>query len=265
MGPLPPSNNFGSTAGNYQTSPTHSSNAPQATAFPGGASNTGIGSSSGVPNQPYAGTGTQYSNPPYNNAASNNPVYGTQPNYGQPSASQPYSNNSPYTITNQGGYGQPSNNSASPPSGNFATVPRSESQQPYNQYATLGTGNWQTPNNYPPNNSSPSPYANDPLSLPIYAQPSSRIADSRGPTLVPSTSNVNSSGGPAGTSLSNSRRGGLETPNNDAELSERSGMNNIMPVLFVLSLVVNFYLGMLIRKLLTRYRSLLSSVRSQTV
>ncbi len=39
---------------------------------------------------------------------------------------------------------------------------------------------------------------------------------------------------------------------------------NILPVLFLLSLVVNFYLGMLIRKLLTRYRVLLANSRGHT-
>jgi len=39
---------------------------------------------------------------------------------------------------------------------------------------------------------------------------------------------------------------------------------NFLQVFFLLSLVVNFYLGMLIRKLLMRYRSLLANVRSQT-
>ncbi len=36
-----------------------------------------------------------------------------------------------------------------------------------------------------------------------------------------------------------------------------------LQIFFLVSLIVNFYLGMLIRKLLTRYRSLLSSVRGQ--
>lgn len=40
--------------------------------------------------------------------------------------------------------------------------------------------------------------------------------------------------------------------------------DKILQVFFLLSLVVNFYLGLLIRKLLARYRSLLTSVRSQT-
>ena len=43
-----------------------------------------------------------------------------------------------------------------------------------------------------------------------------------------------------------------------------SNVDGILQVLFLLSLVVNFYLGILIRKLLIRYRSLLTNVRSQT-
>ncbi len=43
-----------------------------------------------------------------------------------------------------------------------------------------------------------------------------------------------------------------------------TNVDGILQVLFLLSLVVNFYLGILIRKLLIRYRSLLTNVRSQT-
>ena len=46
--------------------------------------------------------------------------------------------------------------------------------------------------------------------------------------------------------------------------AQATASDNFLQVFFLLSLVVNFYLAMLIRKLLTRYRSLLSSVRSQT-
>ncbi len=52
-----------------------------------------------------------------------------------------------------------------------------------------------------------------------------------------------------------------ETSNSGATKSKNN--QNLLVVFFLLSLVVNVYLGMLIRKLLTRYRSLLSSVRSQ--
>jgi hypothetical protein len=45
--------------------------------------------------------------------------------------------------------------------------------------------------------------------------------------------------------------------------SRTKAAENILPVFFLLSLVVNFYLGMLIRKLLTRYRALLANMRGQ--
>lgn len=55
----------------------------------------------------------------------------------------------------------------------------------------------------------------------------------------------------------------------DAETNKTSNTRSktaegFLQVFFLLSLVVNFYLGMLIRKLLTKYRTLLSSVRGQS-
>ena len=45
--------------------------------------------------------------------------------------------------------------------------------------------------------------------------------------------------------------------------SKSKTSENILSVFFLFSLVVNFYLGMLIRKLLTRYRALLANMRGQ--
>ncbi len=98
----------------------------------------------------------------------------------------------------------------------------------------------------------------DPLSM--------RVADTRG--SVPSTSNPNAQSSTGRSSSWATRNDGYSNDGyNDTQtqLAQRTGMENIMPVMFVLSLVVNFYLGMLIRKLLGRYRTLLASVRSQTV
>jgi hypothetical protein len=80
------------------------------------------------------------------------------------------------------------------------------------------------------------------------------------PTLVASNPNAGTTGG-AGNSI--------QAPLSNATTSPGAFDNNkrneaVLPIFFVLSLVVNVYLGMLIRKLLMRYRSLLSSVRSQT-
>ncbi len=54
-----------------------------------------------------------------------------------------------------------------------------------------------------------------------------------------------------------------ESGSGSSSSTARTRTQNFLQVFFLLSLVVNFYLGMLIRKLLSRYRALLSSVRSQ--
>jgi hypothetical protein len=58
-----------------------------------------------------------------------------------------------------------------------------------------------------------------------------------------------------------------ETAKVDAATSElkRSGWENILQVLFLLSIVVNFYLGVLMHKLVMRYRNLLASVRTSSL
>ena len=58
--------------------------------------------------------------------------------------------------------------------------------------------------------------------------------------------------------------GRTQSPLTDVDLPPSGTVDGILQVFFLLSLVVNFYLGILIRKLLTRYRSLLMNVRSQT-
>ena len=63
---------------------------------------------------------------------------------------------------------------------------------------------------------------------------------------------------------------GASTSSSDANKEAAAGSNqstafeNILPAFFILSLLVNFYLGSLIRKLLTRYRALLANMRGQT-
>lgn len=54
--------------------------------------------------------------------------------------------------------------------------------------------------------------------------------------------------------------------NNDPQAGSAKSktLENILPAFFILSLLVNFYLGSLIRKLLTRYRALLANMRGQT-
>ncbi len=154
--------------------------------------------------------------------------------------------------------------------GNFGGAPRGGVGTLANQYATPQNGTagaytgWQ---GYGTN----STLATDPLSI-GGGSPYLRTADSRNTTALPSTAGTSATGVTnSGFATSyNNTTGRYADPALDPNYSTqygtgRSGMENVVPVMFFLSLVVNFYLGMLIRKLLTRYRSLLSSVRSQTV
>jgi len=72
-------------------------------------------------------------------------------------------------------------------------------------------------------------------------------------TNAPATSGgaVSTTNTPPGTPATN--------PNTDSPSRKSAAADNILPVFFLLSLVVNVYLGMLIRKLLTRYRALLAN------
>ncbi len=56
---------------------------------------------------------------------------------------------------------------------------------------------------------------------------------------------------------------GQDAKNRQEQEDKRKTDEGILRVFFLLSLVVNFYLGVIIRKLRTRYRSLLASSRSQ--
>lgn len=86
------------------------------------------------------------------------------------------------------------------------------------------------------------------------ADPSVRLAaNTTSGAVLPETSGANATKG-------NPSNG----PPSGPPSSPSGNTETILQFFFLLSLVVNFYLGMLIRKLLTRYRSLLSSVRGQT-
>ncbi|MEZ6136921.1 MAG: hypothetical protein R3C53_18660 [Pirellulaceae bacterium] len=129
-------------------------------------------------------------------------------------------------------------------------------------YGNLNTSNpnniayGPAPNTYdnPYRNSNPpgSGFANPATSGPTLQDRGERLASLPG----------SSSQSTAGSSPSDNSGG---TPNAETQTQPRSKAGeNFLQVFFLLSLVVNFYLGVLIRKLLMRYRSLLASVRSQT-
>lgn len=65
--------------------------------------------------------------------------------------------------------------------------------------------------------------------------------------------------------LSPSEKNPEAKPNSAVEEATKSRWENVLQVLFILSLVVNFYLGVLMHKLALRYRTLLASVRATTV
>jgi hypothetical protein len=80
-----------------------------------------------------------------------------------------------------------------------------------------------------------------------------RVAANTGSGLIPGQQSV--AGKPNDGSASDSQSGAI---------APAGSSQGILQVFLLLSLVVNLYLGMLIHKLLTRYRSLLTSVRGQT-
>lgn len=286
VGPMLPGSNYQTSPGSLHSQP----NLPSSGIGTSGIGTSGIGSSSssgglgnypGAGNQPNATGNAPYSNPGYNQPASGNQgMYGSS-NTGLPNANSTSAGQMPP------GYGTTSPLAGSSPNmGNFGSPPRAgDAQQlPYNQYATVG-GNQghlgqnpyaSTPYGANPYGQSPnyggmnSTLPSDPVSLPNYNQPMVRVADSRASAGVPSTSSSGLSNPSSNTASAPPTTTSRTTPSHsDSDSANsypaRSGMDNVVPVMFVLSLVVNFYLGMLIRKLLGRYRSLLSSVRSQAV
>jgi len=233
---------YSSVPGSYMTNPGYPTTTPGYTSVPQ------YGSTTATPGA------TGYSSPTGYGSA---PGYSTAPNYVTP--------------------GTGTTNGWSASNGNFAMPPRGTTAptQGYTPYTT--TGNL-------------AGYTHDPLSLPSYGQSSygqntygqntNRVADNRPlsnlPSTFPSTSSVglgNASALPPSVSAGvgnnytkplGPQDGAFTGPGFQPHTYPNpSGMNNVLPVMFVLSLVINFYLGMLIRKLLGRYRSLLSSVRGQ--
>lgn len=179
--------------------------------------------------------------------------------------------NTPWSAAGTGGY----NNTPGVNNGQYANTPGYTGSPGYNN--TPGA-NQSYPNNqgYAQSPSNQFPYTNNQTGGYLPSDPLSiRLADSRNAIPGTSTSGTIPSTSTTGTNLNSSRSnwgggrtdgyGSDQLTDANGQLNPRGGMENIMPVMFVLSLVVNFYLGMLIRKLLGRYRTLLASVRSQTI
>lgn len=284
-----------STATTPPLAPGYNNNLP-ANGQPG--SNLGPGTSGtsgiGLPGMGTAGIGNTT-----NGLGANG--LGTNGGYGQPHSTAPGGNFTSFPGQNNATLGQARPGFASPPLGTSPLNPNTSTGLGYNNNSTYGnspnypntpgysnnpnytgTPNYNGTPNFAGNTNFPgttgqsgSPGYQSPTYSPGYANtqtspgfrtdpPSVLLADQR--TAVPSTSNTNGVGGSRST-WTNRTDGYPSDSLNDFnnQLGQRTGMENVMPVMFVLSLVVNFYLGMLIRKLLGRYRTLLSSVRSQTI
>lgn len=122
-----------------------------------------------------------------------------------------------------------------------------------------GTPGYNNPNLYPPSGLPPGGTAVYPT------DPATRLANNPaaaggGTGNLPSTTAAPAATTPAPPPATESTTagGGSRLP------TEKSPSQNILPVFFLLSLVVNLYLGWLISKLLKRYRALLASMRGQT-
>ncbi len=87
----------------------------------------------------------------------------------------------------------------------------------------------------------------------------SRIAD-----VPPGSSGLPTTGGQNNTQNTTTSGTKPQTLEEQALTKSTKSKDNILTVFFLLSAVVNIYLGMLIRKLLTRYRALLANMRGQT-
>lgn len=82
-------------------------------------------------------------------------------------------------------------------------------------------------------------------------------------TLPPPNTNTSSPQQPPAKNSASEKSPGDTENNTLTSPSSSKTSENILSVFFLFSLVVNFYLGMLIRKLLTRYRALLANMRGQ--
>jgi hypothetical protein len=187
-------------------------------------------------------------------------------------------NGIPSRQTPTGGFGNYGTNNPS----NFASTNPVQTGMPQAGAGQLGgnaapidySGGQNPAFNQPPNNQFP----NNPNSQFANSQfPNSQFANGAGfnadgtariaSSVIPPTGLPNT-GAPAANPAANAAAGstpttpqGTPNANGSTDIGSRktATADNILPVFFLLSLVVNVYLGMLIRKLLTRYRALLAN------
>lgn len=130
--------------------------------------------------------------------------------------------------------------------------------------AAFTNSNGQLNGNYadPYANPASSGFSNNlPLQNDFAGSPASRMASSNtGGSGSPSMISPVTTSLPTGTST-NSNDFAANANDETPSAAKSKAADNILPVLFLLSLIVNFYLGMILRKLLVRYRAAVANNR----
>lgn len=222
-----------------------------------------------------AGASYDASTPPILGTNQNRPHPGLNPNFGPartPSADSGYVSRG----QDRNGYGAPQGNagigygggtyanSGYPPNQMPAYDARNDAarQPPPSPYGGENYGH-----NYPP------PAYDPGLSRNPNLQPRRSAADSQPPAARVASNQPATpiEGAPSATTPTTEKSNATPSPSDgqtgftpSGESTRAKNSEVWLQIFFLVSLIVNFYLGMLIRKLLTRYRSLLSSVRGQT-
>lgn len=200
------------------------------------------------------------------NSATNTPS--TMPSYPDPRLNQP-TLGTPSTLPQQQtpsqGFGTSPGLANRPNAWNTSpTAPQtnpnySQAQDPY----ASSTFQQNYTNAPAPNNQFGAPQNNQ-LSNPPYVAPNTSLTNPDYDRMAMGNTNLsqqtNQGRAPQGQTSLTGQQTSLQTMPNTL-VDPTSKMDGVLQVLFLLSLVVNFYLGILIRKLLMRYRSLLTNVR----
>ena len=243
------------------TTPSLNPNTPNANSLNPNAGNPNLTNNNTVPNRNLgnagAATGGTNSFPGFPDSRLNPPSLGSQSTVPQQQTPAAGFGTSPLAGRNNT-WGN--SNSAAP---NYTSSPDPYASSPsnqlnYNNAAGAPFGNPpQTNPNTNPN------YGNQQLNNQLGNPNYDRLAMNNNPPPINSASNTQS--------LNNQSQTGRNLPagsspptnltNFNSDTVPSTKIDGVVQVLFLLSLVVNFYLGILIRKLLIRYRSLLTNVR----
>lgn len=142
--------------------------------------------------------------------------------------------------------------------GGFGGFPGAGNQAAFTSSNGQIHGNYADPLANPANNSfnNSAPQQNDFAGSPTSRMASSNTGGSGSPSMISPVTPLL----PAGTST-NSNDFAANTSDESQPATKSKPADNILPVLFLLSLIVNCYLGMILRKLLVRYRAAVANNR----